>query len=399
MGINQKGVVAHYGTSISLYLIGLPLMRALQRMGWTVYAICSYDEWGKQIEASGINVIQVTLARRPGLRDFALGVYSLRRALREHQVQVLHTTNSIPGVVGRLVGWAARVPVRCHSYHGLPFYSGQPSYVNAIYWVAEWLACRVSSFAFFVNRDDIRLAIRSHMIDREKAVSCSWGIDLAEFGEKLGSVTKTEARRLLELQATDLVITKIARLEPVKGYDMFLEGFASFLQTHPNAVALLVGYGSSDYEQQLWQLAAYLGCSSRIRMLGFRRDIATILKASDLFVLTSKKEGLPETVMDAMVAGVPVVATDVPGTRELVRNGETGFLVSRGDVPGLVESMRCAVANSELTESLVRNAQTMIQEQHNIKCVARCISNSYELGLGSPSSHLGECNGDATQVD
>lgn len=156
------------------------------------------------------------------------------------------------------------------------------------------------------------------------------------------------------------VISVIARLEPVKGHRFFINGIKQLFTKYKNLACLIIGDGS--LEGELKEIVAREGLKDRIKFLGYRKDIPYILSISDLIVLPSEKEGVPPKIIaEAMAMSKPVVATDVRGSRYLVKDGETGMLVRYGDVNKLASAVEFFVKNPEMGKDYGRNGRRRIE--------------------------------------
>lgn len=164
------------------------------------------------------------------------------------------------------------------------------------------------------------------------------------------------ARVRSELDVGDHVplLAVIGRLSPEKGQDQFLEAFNALHPRDPGPVAVLVGEGPE--EENLRSLASDLGIDPSVRFAGFRRDVGSCFLAADLVVLPSRSEGLPNVVLEAHAMGRPVVAFDVGGVGEVIRDGETGWLVQAGDVAGLARAIDYALDHPERRSRITDNA-------------------------------------------
>jgi glycosyltransferase involved in cell wall biosynthesis len=156
---------------------------------------------------------------------------------------------------------------------------------------------------------------------------------------------RAELCQELGLGSDAKLVGMVGRLEPVKGHRYFIEAAAQVAREHPNAHFLLVGDG--QLQEEIRRQAAGLGIADRLHLLGYRKDAARVVAAFDLSVLASLHEGSPNTVLEAMAAGVPVVATAVGGTKELVTEGETGYLAPPADADTLAQRISWALAHEE----------------------------------------------------
>ncbi len=192
-------------------------------------------------------------------------------------------------------------------------------------------------------------AIRNHILGSgrvvpEKIVVIRNGFDVAaairaEDQKRLRAILLKE----LNLNASARLVGMVARLQPVKGHRYFIEAAGRIASAEPDAHFVLAGDGA--LRQEIETQAAQLGLTGRLHLLGDRADASRLAAGFDVAVLSSLHEGLPNTVMEAMAAGVPVVATAVGGTTELIADGETGFLVPPADSEALAQRILCVLRN------------------------------------------------------
>jgi glycosyltransferase involved in cell wall biosynthesis len=168
-----------------------------------------------------------------------------------------------------------------------------------------------------------------------------------------------------------LVLT-VARLEAQKGITHLLDAAA----TLPDVAFAIAGEGPE--RERLAAKAASLGVAERVRWFGHRDDVPSLLAAADLFVLPSLNEGLPLAAMEAMLAGVPIVATDAGGTGEIVRDGVTGLLVPPGDPRALSESIRALLSDRAHAARLAAAGRELIERDHSVSAMVAATSRLYD---------------------
>jgi glycosyltransferase involved in cell wall biosynthesis len=193
----------------------------------------------------------------------------------------------------------------------------------------------------------------------------------------------TALREELALGAAFPVIGYVGRIMPEKDLDTWLRAAAIVAQQYPAAQFVLVGDGRDGTTLgQLQQLATALGIAERVHFPGYRANLLPVYAAFDLFVLSSRREGLPNSVLEAMAMGLPVVTTDVAGTKELVVDGQTGYVLPQGDVEGLARAMLNVAGNAVLRQDMRRAGRERIEQEFSFTTRLRRIEALYTRVLG-----------------
>lgn len=255
----------------------------------------------------------------------------LRRLMKRERIDILHTHDFYSGLIGGAAARLAGVRVLAAQRH-LKLSDRRVHQVGMR--LIHWLAHRI-----LVNSEAIRERILEHDHSlQEKIVIVRNGVEQA-------TVSRAQAREVISRElgtsADATLIGIAARLQPVKGHRFFLEAAASVLREQPNAHFVLVGDG--PLRPVIEKHATHLGIADRVHLLGDRTDVTQLISAFDLLVLSSLHEGLPNAVMEAMAARVPVVATAVGGTKELISDGETGYLAAPGNPSALADRILFAL--------------------------------------------------------
>lgn len=185
-----------------------------------------------------------------------------------------------------------------------------------------------------------------------------------------------EIRRELGISADAKLVGMVARIQPVKGHRFFIDAAASVLRDQPNAHFVLVGDGPlrSEIENQI----ARLGLADRVHLLGDRSDVAQLVPGFDLLVLASLHEGSPNAVIEAMAAGVPVVATAVGGTRELLIDGETGYLAPPADSAALAARIVFALSHEDNGAEITSAARSRINAAYGMDRMVQSVERLYD---------------------
>jgi len=258
----------------------------------------------------------------------ALG--ELRRVVRSFRPDVVHTHSSKAGVLGRLAARLERVPVIVHSIHGYGFGAHQAAPVRWAFLAAERLVAPWTTEFVAVSRRNLEQGVALGLFPRDRARVIRSGIDRAAFRAPGGGA---ELRRSLGVPADAPLIVQVACFKSQKAPERFVELARLVARRVPAAHFLLVGDG--ELRGRLEAARAAAGLDGRLHLPGWRRDVAAAYAAATVVTLTSRFEGLPRAVVEALTAGVPVAAMAVDGVVEVVRDGVDGFLVAEGDTASL----------------------------------------------------------------
>lgn len=242
---------------------------------------------------------------------------------------IVHTHSSKAGILGRAAARRAGADLILHSIHGFGFHDGQHPAVRRLFIGLERIASRWTDRFVAVSEENIRLGIRERIFTADRCRLIRSGFETKRF--LAGS--REEGRRMLGLPPDVPVVGTVAVFKPQKAPLDFVGVAKSVAAACPKARFVMVGDGELRPAAERAVEAASL--SERFVFAGWREEIPDLLRAFDVFLLTSRWEGLPKVVPQALLAGVPVVATAVDGMREVVEDGRDGFLCPPGDVAGL----------------------------------------------------------------
>ena len=326
----------------------LDTCRLLDRARFVVGLACAdrgelFDEATRLDEVALFPLRRLRREVRP--LDDQRAVGELRRAIRAFRPDVVHTHSSKAGVLGRLAARRERVPVIVHSIHGFGFGTHQAAPVRWAFLAAERLVAPWTTRFVAVSRRNLDEGVALGLFPRERACVIRSGIDRTAFRSPKGG---PELRRELGVPAAGPLVVQVACFKPQKAPERFVELAALVARRVQAAHFLLVGDGELRGRLEAQRSAA--GLDGRLHLPGWRRDVAAVYAAATVVTLTSRFEGLPRVVVEALTAGVPVVAMAVDGVVEVVRDGVNGCLVGDGDTAAL------AARVVELLEDPVRRA-------------------------------------------
>jgi len=291
------------------------------------------DDEARAIEELTTFEINDLVRRVAPVRDLR-ALTALRRAIREFRPHVVHTHSSKAGVLGRLAARLEHVPVVIHTVHGFGFTPLQSTVKRAIFFRAEKIAAGWTDHFVAVSQQNLDRGVELGLWRAEQASVIRAGIDLDHF-RRGGDGAAT--RRELIIPDDIPIVTQIGNFKPQKAPLDFIRAAARVAEKLTDIRFVMVGDG--PLRQRAEALAAELGIVDRVVFSGWWHDVPDLLAATTVSVLSSRHEGLPCSVVESLAAGVPVVATAVDGTPEVIRPGVNGELVAPGDPVSLGDAI------------------------------------------------------------
>jgi glycosyltransferase involved in cell wall biosynthesis len=364
--------VLHIGGDHTLGVIAIEQLIGLRELGWDIHVACHPQGWEDRLLRHGFRIHPIRLPYRARALEAARGARDLLALLRSGRFGLVHTHNAHHGLVGRCVALALGIPA-VHTWRYSPLDAAGSQAARLAFGVLEAAASRAGQIVLFQNSEDREFAVRSRIVPERRGVLVGNGIRLERFnGRRAAGVAK---RRGLGLAAGGKVIACVARLVERKRQSDLLTAAAAVRSRIPGIAVLLVGEGPD--EANLRRRALELGIEDRVFFAGQRDDVPDLLRASDALCLASRREGVPRAVMEAMAAGIPVVATDVVGTREVVRHEETGMLVPFADPSALATALERVLTDRVLVERLTGAARQELEANWLQASVDRRVARVY----------------------
>jgi glycosyltransferase involved in cell wall biosynthesis len=336
-----------------------------------------------------------------GSRYNLLGeVRRLRRVIKENDIDLIVT-----GIFGSefsplLTALITRVPAVAFltTTYDLRARSAAAGGSAILYWksrvfyMVHAILARLVKVHYIAYSETIKeSAIKNLHLPPERISIIPLGQDPDKFDARLlPPDTTTRLKDELGLNGAYPILLNVARLSAVKGQKDLLEVMPHVLERFPRARLLIAGDGESQISQELASLRNHLSLQGHVQLLGHRDDIAALLNISDVFVLSSYYEGLPGSVIEAMAAGKPVVAFDIPSIRELVTDGNTGILVPERNIGLFAESVVQLAEHPNAARKMGELAQQIVQRKFDIRQNIKDLENLYEKMLtASPVSLRG----------
>ncbi len=308
----------------------------------------------EKARAHGVEPIRLaSLQRDVHPLDDGRAFLHLFRLFRRLRPQIVHTHASKAGALGRLAARCAGVPIVVHTFHGHTFHSYFHPLLSSLLRALERTLARWTTRIITLSPTLKEELIRYRIAPAEKIDVIPLGLELEHFAES--DRFRGELRRQLGLDEAIPLVCSVGRLVPVKNHMLLLQAFDRVLQHRPEAHLLLVGDG--ELRPRLEAMSDRPPLRGHLSFLGWREDLERIYADADLVVNSSLNEGTPVAVIEAMAAARPVIATAVGGVPDLIRHGETGWLVPPMDPEALAAQILYVLDHPEEAAHVARAAQ------------------------------------------
>jgi glycosyltransferase involved in cell wall biosynthesis len=350
-----------------LLLLSAPRLRALgfdMRIGTFKSGGALLDSF----ERAGVPVVDFGARHR---RD-PISLVRLARYLRTGRIDIVHAHLFYANVAARLAGWLAAVPVVLTAHHDTDLWMGPH------HRLLERVTARLSDRVLTCSEAVRRFAIERHGLPAGRVVTLANAIDVEAIPS--GPEARARARGLLGAGPEERLVGTLGRLhEPKKGLKSFLSAAARVAAADPRVRFVLIGDGPSRAD--LMRFAASLGLGERVRFEGERADAANLLAGLDLLVQPSLWEGFGLSALEAMAAGLPVVASRVGGVPEVVRDGLDGLLVPAGDPVRLAAAMTAILGDPDRAARLGAAGRERARREFHIDRLVRQTASLYRERL------------------
>ena len=319
-------------------------------------------------------------------------LWEIYRIIKKEQPDIVHTHTAKAGTLGRIAAILYNIPLTLtlspkgrgckkvlsvHTFHGHVFDGYFGSMATKVFIAIERLLARFTTKVVAVSNSVANdVSMRYNITPKEKIEVIPLGFDLGRFlkaGENRGKLKKE-----LGLPSDVLLVGIVGRLVPIKNHKMFLDVAKKLTAQSSQLKAKFIIVGDGELRDDLENYAAELGIKDKVIFLGWRRDLENIYADLDVVCLTSLNEGTPVSLIEAMASARPVVATDVGGVRDIVKNGGNGLLVSSGDVLGFSKALFKMLEDREKRLEMGRRGREFVAENFTKERLIEDMKSLYE---------------------
>ena len=317
-------------------------------------------------------ILMKEMVRLPSISSDGKAYIILKEIIKEYQPDIVHTHASKAGALGRKAARACNVPIVIHTFHGHVFHSYFGKVKTNLFKAIERNLAKKSDAIVAISNIQKEELVKTHKICKaDKMHVIPLGFDLEPFHQKRIN-SRTSEREKWKLAEDEVAIAIVGRLAPVKNHSFFFDVITEVLSKTTKSVKVFV-VGDGAEREKIVRRAKEINKShdNRITLTSWISDIGEFNSAMDIEKLTSNNEGTPVSLIEAQAGGIPVISTDVGGVRDIVLNGDTGFVVAVNDQESYVNCMLELIEDENKREKMSQNGWTFVQDKFHYKTLAR----------------------------
>ena len=305
------------------------------------------------------NTYGLPISRTGSLSDIR-NVLKIKKWINQNNYDIVHCHSTKAGFVGRIAAYLSKHPNVVYSPHGFMFCDTRIKLRRLLYLNLEKYLGYITNKIIAVSGSERDLALQHKIVPNEKIITLYNSIDPVDYDDHI-YVNRVEEK--LNEKNEDIILGTVGRLYYQKDPVTLIKSFKIINNHFPNTKLVFVGDGPLLNRCQ--RLINELKLQDRVQLVGFQKNSKKYYKSFDIFVLSSHYEGLPYSLLEAMIMGIPCVGTDVVGIKDLIIHGKTGYLVNEEDHVGIAKSVISLLENPSLLSTFSNNAKNMTQTNFN----------------------------------
>ena len=303
------------------------------------------------------------MKRQPNYINDKKALKQLKEIILAFKPDIVHTHASKAGALGRKAAIDCKVPIIVHTFHGHVFHSYFSWWKTKLYQTIEKrLAKKTTGIIAISEIQKNELSLKYTICKPEKIEIIQLGFDLRPFIENK-TEHRTKTRAAVGLKDTEIAVAIIGRLAPIKNHDMFLKCISAVHEKTTKKVVYFIVGGGEDFTSIDEKVSVLKAKGMDIRMTSWISDINIFNAGMDVICLTSKNEGTPVSIIEAQAAGIPFVATNVGGIKDIVSENNTGYLVELNDYEEFIEKLLCLIENENKRQKMSQKGWSFVQEK------------------------------------
>lgn len=301
----------------------------------------------------------ISMGRNPLKISNIKAIKQLKTIIEQEKIQIIHCHTPVGAVVTRIAAKKARKHIGTkviYTAHGFHFYKGAPIINWLIFYPIEKILARLTDCIITINQEDYEIAKNKFHAKRIEYVN-GVGVITDRLEVNFSKEQIKNRKQELNIPEENIVLTYVAELNENKNQQFLIEIMQELIKEKSDITLLLVGDGDKreDYQKMIQEKKL----DTHIKLLGYRKDIGEILAITDICTASSLREGLPINIIECMYMGIPIVATNNRGHRELVKSGENGYIIEIGDKKRYIEKIKELIEKPSLRKAMGEKSQEM----------------------------------------
>lgn len=365
-------VAVHLGRHFRIF--GQSDYKVLLDIGHEVHIAANFNDEIDKFDHPNVIKHQIDFDRNPFSKQNLKAFNQLKKLLDREKFDLIHCQSPSGGAITRLAAKESRKRGTkvLYTAHGLHFFDGAPKKNWVMYYNFEKFLARYTDCIITINDEDYNSAKEKLKIKDVHQIH-GVGIDLEKFKPQTEE-QKLDLRKKYGYKEDEFILIYVGELSYRKNQEMVIDATSKLKDRIPNIRVLLVGTG--DLKDYYENKVNKLGISNYIEFLGYRKDISNLMKLADVAISTSRQEGLPVNIMEAMSTGLPLVVTDCRGNRDLVENNYNGFVIGIDNINQFELAVEGIFKSNEITEVFSKNSIETIKK-YSVENIEKEMSEIY----------------------
>lgn len=350
----------------------------LLELGYEVHWAANLNELiNKEVVENKIKLHHIDFDRNPFKLINIKAYRQLADLVDNEKFTLIHCQSPIGGVMGRIVGNKKNVPNIVYTAHGLHFYKGAPIKNIILYKTVEKIMAKKTDCFIVMNNEDFDAIKEFKLKNRKENKFKIHGMGVDINVKQISDDKKIEIKRSLpfEFNKNTKIIISMGDLIARKDYETSIRGFSEYLKLSKSKDCHYLICGTGPEKEKLVKISKELNISNYVHFLGFRNDISELLQISDVFLFSTKQEGLPRALMEAMSAELTCIVSDIRGNNDLVSDNVGGYLFNVGDYKVLGTKLNQSL--SVITDDKFAKNNKLVLENYKIENVKKEMFNIY----------------------
>lgn len=363
---------------VHIYSFHIPYMKILRDIGYEVEVAAAPVGFKDEIEKEGFKVYPVPFSRNPFSLSNIRAFFMLLHLMKKKKYIMVHTHTPVASFLGRVAAKIAGIPHIVYTVHGFHFHEYGSKLKNFIYYHLEKFIGKFTDVLITINTDDYKIACEKNLIPHGRVVYIKGvGVDTAKFSPETAIRNNLMQGYIKEfgIKKDEFVIISIAALSREKNIIDVISAMDLLKKKGKNFRLIIVGDGK--LKDRLKEFVVLKDFSDNIIFTGRREDVPELLSISNVFITCSVREGLPVSVMEAMAMGKPVIAYDIRGVRDLIIDGETGFLVPFRNVKSLTEKILFLYKYPDVCKKIGEKGRERTEKEFSLNVIIKQMKNLY----------------------